>query len=45
MASRHIGIGRALEPGEVYDIINNHFNEFYKFSNKKLLINFGKTRS
>ncbi|AOG60551.1 phosphopantothenoylcysteine decarboxylase [Spiroplasma helicoides] len=45
MASGHIGIGRALEPKEVSDIVDKHFLEFKKFNDKKILINVGRARS
>lgn len=45
MASGHEGIGRALEPDEVEKIVNEHFLEFKKFGEMKLLLNLGKTRS
>ncbi|QEH61827.1 phosphopantothenoylcysteine decarboxylase / phosphopantothenate---cysteine ligase [Spiroplasma chinense] len=45
MASGHVGIGRALEPEEVVDYVENYLMGFEKFNNKKLLLNFGRTRS
>ncbi|WP_146637801.1 phosphopantothenoylcysteine decarboxylase [Spiroplasma clarkii] len=45
MASGHIGIGRAWEPNEVVEIVDQHFLKFKKFSELKLLLNLGKTRS
>ncbi|AGR41133.1 bifunctional phosphopantothenoylcysteine decarboxylase/phosphopantothenate--cysteine ligase CoaBC [Spiroplasma taiwanense] len=48
LASGHNGIGRAIEPVDVCKIINDYFNEETQFENlkdKKVLLNFGKTRS
>ncbi|WP_338984254.1 bifunctional phosphopantothenoylcysteine decarboxylase/phosphopantothenate--cysteine ligase CoaBC [Spiroplasma endosymbiont of Diplazon laetatorius] len=45
LASRHEGIGRALEPIEVIQVVENHFKTFENLKDKRVLLNFGKTRS
>ncbi|AUB31534.1 bifunctional phosphopantothenoylcysteine decarboxylase/phosphopantothenate--cysteine ligase CoaBC [Spiroplasma floricola] len=45
LASGHEGIGRALEPIEVVEVIDNYLNRFDKLKEKSILLNFGKTRS
>ncbi|AKU79652.1 bifunctional phosphopantothenoylcysteine decarboxylase/phosphopantothenate--cysteine ligase CoaBC [Spiroplasma turonicum] len=45
LASGDYGIGRAYEPLEVIDFVDNYFKTFNKLSNKNILINFGRTKS
>ncbi|AHI52867.1 bifunctional phosphopantothenoylcysteine decarboxylase/phosphopantothenate--cysteine ligase CoaBC [Spiroplasma culicicola] len=45
MASGHVGIGRALEPEEVDEIVGQYFKDYVKFNDKKVVLNFGRTRS
>lgn len=45
LASGHSGIGRALEPIDVLKIVDQQFLDFKNLINKKILINFGRTRS
>ncbi|AUM62640.1 bifunctional phosphopantothenoylcysteine decarboxylase/phosphopantothenate--cysteine ligase CoaBC [Spiroplasma monobiae] len=45
LASGHEGIGRALEPIEVVEIVESHLYKFENLSKKTVLINLGKTRS
>ncbi|WP_338971144.1 bifunctional phosphopantothenoylcysteine decarboxylase/phosphopantothenate--cysteine ligase CoaBC [Spiroplasma endosymbiont of Panorpa germanica] len=45
LASGEIGIGRSLEPKEAFEIIESYNNKYLKLRNKKVLINFGRTRT
>ncbi|QHX36645.1 bifunctional phosphopantothenoylcysteine decarboxylase/phosphopantothenate--cysteine ligase CoaBC [Spiroplasma sp. BIUS-1] len=45
LASGHEGVGRALEPKEVFESVQKYLNTFEKLKDKAVLLNFGKTRS
>ncbi|KAF5275448.1 hypothetical protein FQR65_LT16666 [Abscondita terminalis] len=45
LASRDLGIGRSYEPQEAYELIERHLDKFNNLENKKVLLNFGRTRS